>query len=205
MRDLRLAAWVLAASVAYAVLRYNVFGTVSAEQIPIYIANKAISVASLVLLGLSRVVEEKPRRKWLGFVGLGGALVHLMMSLLVLQPAYLPRHFKPDATMKWNVELSVLAGVVSLVLLLWLAYSAGTQPVERQAPKSSLVRGFGRIALALVALHTLTLGYFTWAELGKWPGAMPPITMLSFGIAMVACLLPRSSKPPSARSDHDGT
>lgn len=205
MRDVRLAAWVFAASFAYAIVRYNVFGTVSAEQIPIYVANKAISVASLVLLGLSRLVDAKPRRKWLGFAGLAGALVHLMMSLLVLQPAYLPRHFKPDNAMRWNVETSVLAGVLSIVLLLWLAYAATTRPIEGQSPGSSLLRGVGRIALALVAVHTLLLGYFTWPEIHKWPGGMPPITLLSFGMALVVCLLPRGSKPPPARDDQAGT
>lgn len=194
MRDLRLAAWILAASVTYAIVRYNVFGTVSPEQIPIYVANKAISVASLVLLGLSRVVDEKPRRKWLGFVGLAGALIHLMMSLLVLQPAYLPRHFQPDGAMRWNAEASILAGILSLVGLLWLAYAAATHPLERQSPASSLVMGLGRIALALVAMHTLLLGYPTWPEVAKWPGGMPPITLLSFVLATAVCLLPRGRR-----------
>lgn len=197
MRDVRLAAWVFAASLAYAIARYNVFGTVSVDQIPLYIVNKALSVASLVLLGLSRVVQDKARRKWLGFVGLGGALVHAFMSLLVLQPAYLPKHFKPDHAMHWNAETSMLAGVVSTVVLVWLAYVSTKRPVESQSNATSLVPGMGRIALALVAVHTLLLGYLTWPELQKWPGGMPPITMLSFGMALVACLLPPRRRPPS--------
>jgi voltage-gated potassium channel Kch len=189
MRDVRLAAWVFAASLAYAIARYNVFGTVSVDQIPLYIVNKALSVASLVLLGLSRVVDDKARRKWLGFVGLGGALVHCFMSLLVLQPAYLPKHFKPDHAMQWNAETSMLAGLVSTVVLVWLAWVSNQRPVETQRT-TSLVPGLGRIALALVAVHTLLLGYTTWPELQKWPGGMPPITLLSFGVAVVTCLLP---------------
>jgi energy-converting hydrogenase Eha subunit A len=197
MRDLRLAAWVLAASFGYAVVRYHVFGSVSAEQLPIFVANKAISVASLVLLGLSRLVDEKPRRKWLGFVGLAGALIHLMMSLLVLAPAYLPKHFKPDGMMQWNVEASILAGVLSLVALLWLGFAAGTHPIERQRPTTSLVLRLGRIALGLTAVHALLLGYSTWAAVDQWPGSLPPITMISFGIAAAMCVLPRRRRTTS--------
>ena len=68
--DGKLIAGVLAASLGYAVVRYNVFGGVSADQLPVFVTNKAISVGSLVLLGVSRVVIDKPRRKHLGLIGL---------------------------------------------------------------------------------------------------------------------------------------
>lgn len=192
VRDARLVAGVLAASLAYAIVRYNVFGAVSYEHIPVYVANKALSFSSLVLLGLSRLTPDKPRRKHLGLVGLGLALLHVLLSLLVLDPAYLPKHYVAGGRMQWNAELSMLAGSLSTIALLWLAYETATRPLQQQPVGSSLLPGLGRAALALVGVHTLLLGYGVWLDVGGWPAGMPPITMASFALATVFCLKRRS-------------
>ena len=49
---------VLAASTAYAVVRYNVFGGVSVANLPAYVLNKSVSVSAvcfLLLAALSRL------------------------------------------------------------------------------------------------------------------------------------------------------
>jgi len=191
VRDVSVVAGVLAASLAYAVLRYNVFGDVSVEQIPVFVANKAISVASLAMLGISGVVADKARRKHAGLLGLALALAHLMLSLLVLDPAYLPKHYLETGRMRWNGEASMLAGIVATVLVLWLGHVTTTRPATAQVPGTSLVPGVGRIVLLLVAVHTLLLGYGAWLDVGGWPGAMPPITLLSFAGAIGFVLLRR--------------
>lgn len=190
--DGKLIAGVLAASLGYAVVRYNVFGGVSADQLPVFVTNKAISVGSLVLLGVSRVVIDKPRRKHLGLIGLALALLHVMLSLLVLQPTYLAKLYLADGKMQWFGELSMLTGAIATVLLLWLAYATTTRPLPDQRPGSSLLPSVGRIVLALVAVHNLLLGASVWMNPAGWPGGLPPITLLSFVIATGLCVLPKS-------------
>ena len=193
VKDARLAAGVLAASLAYAILRYNVFGTVAWEQLPLFVGNKAIAVTSLVLLGLSRLVADPERRKDLGLAGLAFALVHVLLSFVVIDPAYLPKLFGRAGTLTWGAETSMLAGGVATVLLLWLAYATLKNPIERQPHATSLLPGIARVMLLLVAVHAATLGYGVWLAPSTWPGSMPPITLWSFLLAAAFCVLPRRS------------
>lgn len=195
MRDARLAAGVLAASLAYAILRYNVFGSVSWEQLPLFVGNKAISVTSLVLLGMSRVVADRERRKDLGLAGLALALVHVLLSFVVLDRAYLPAQFTDAGKLRWGAEVSMLVGAIATALLLWLAYATLVRAIHEQPHATSLLPGIARWMLVLVALHNLALGYAGWIDTGRWPGTMPPITLLSFLLAAAFCVMPRRAAP----------
>lgn len=195
MNDARLAAGVLAASLAYAVLRYNVFGTVAWEQLPLFVANKAIAVTGLVLLGLSRLVADRERRKDLGLVGLAFTLVHVLLSFVIIAPMYLPKQFTQAGTLRWGAETSLLAGAIATVLLLSLAYATLQKPIERHAHATSLLPGIARVMLLLVAVHAAALGYTVWLDVAGWPGAMPPITLWSFLLAAAFCVLPRRAAP----------
>ena len=44
---------ILVLSMTYAVLRYNILGTVPLKDIPLFILNKAVSLSSLILLTAS--------------------------------------------------------------------------------------------------------------------------------------------------------
>jgi hypothetical protein len=195
VRDARLAAGVLAASLAYAILRYNVFGTVSWEQLPLFVGNKAIAVTSLVLLGMSRLVVDRPRRKALGLTGLSLAIVHVLLSFVVLDPAYLGSHYLDTGRLRWGAEVSILTGALATALLLWLGYTTAIKPVERQSGALGLLPGIARMMLVLVAVHTAALGYVVWFDTSTWPGTMPPITMLSSLLAIAFCVLPRRPSP----------
>jgi hypothetical protein len=195
MHDARLVAGVFLASLAYAVVRYNVFSTVDWQQLPVFVTNKAVSVAALVLLGISRVVVEKARRKHLGLVGAAFAALHVVLSLMVLEPAYLPKLYLPSALMTGNAELSMLAGAVATVLLGWLLYVTLERPLDVQSSGVSLVRGLGRFVLVLVAAHVAFIGWSGWLDVAKWPGHLPPITLWSFAIAVGFCLLPKARRP----------
>jgi len=195
VRDARLAAGVLAASLAYAIVRYNAFGSVSWEQLPLFVGNKAIAVTSLVLLGMSRVVADRERRKDLGLAGLAFALVHVLLSFVVLDRAYLPAQFTDAGKLHWGAEVSMLVGAIATALLLWLAYATLLRPIDRQAHATSLLPGIARWMLVLVAVHNLALGYAGWIDTERWPGTLPPITLLSFLLAAAFCVMPRRAGP----------
>ena len=190
VQDVRLVVSVFAVSLAYAVLRYNVFAGVDGAQVPVFITNKAISVASVVMLGISRVVSDKPRRKHLGLFGVALAALHVLLSLMLFHPAYLAKLYRPNGTMTAAAELSMLAGAIATVLLGWKLYATVMRPLDRQIAGTSLVRGLGRFTLVLVAAHVACIGAAGWLELAKWPGGLPPITLLSCLIALGFCVMP---------------
>jgi hypothetical protein len=190
MRDATLVAVIFGVSVAYAVVRYNVFKGVSYEQMPLYVTNKAVAVTSLVLLGVARLVADKRRRKGLGIAAAVLAGVHVLISYVVMQPAYLDQLYLPSGTLRWNGEVSMLAGALAAVPIAWLVHATAARPLEVQVDRS-LLPGLGRAALALVALHALFMGYAGWLDVASWPGMMPPLTLLSFLVALACLSWPR--------------
>lgn len=141
MRDARLAAGVLAASLAYAIVRYNAFGSVSWQQLPLFVGNEPIAVTSLVQHGMSRVVADHQRCKHLGLAGLALALIHVLLSFVVLDRAYLPAQFTDAGRLRWGAEVSMLVGAIATALLLWLAYATLQRPIDRHdaAPRRAAV------------------------------------------------------------------
>lgn len=198
MRDGKLIASVFAVSLAYAIARYNVFKGVLWEHLPVYVVNKAIAVTAVVLLGLSRRVFEKQRRKQLGLVAALLAAVHVMLSMMVLDPYYMPSMYTPSNVMTLETELSMLSGTLAAGLLLWLGYATATHPLAGQSHGTSLVLGLGRTVLVLLALHVAFYGIAGWVAPSTWPGGMPPLTLLSFLTATGFCLLPRAGRAPAS-------
>jgi hypothetical protein len=196
MRDGKLIAGVLAVSLAYAVVRYHVFKGVPWDQLAVYTTNKAVAVAALALFGVSRLVRQPARRKHLGLVGAMFAALHAMLSFTVLEPSYFPAIHRAGGAMTWQGETSMLVAAIASMLLLWLAYASLHRPADVQVEGTSLVRGLGRIVLGLVALHVLVLGYAVWLDVDTWPGRLPPITLLSFAIALGFTVLPRVKTRP---------
>ncbi|HWB75780.1 MAG TPA: hypothetical protein VG755_12520 [Nannocystaceae bacterium] len=192
MPDGRLVAGVFLASLAYAIVRYNVFGTVDWQQVPVFVTNKAISVASLVMLGVSRVVVDKARRKRLGLVGAALAGLHVLLSFMVLDRSYIAKLYQPSGAMTGATEWSMLAAAIATTLLGWLLYATALRPLDTQSQGTSLVRGLARIVLVLTALHVAFIGWPVWITPATWPGKLPPITLLSCALALVFCLMPRA-------------
>ena len=173
-----IAARVLVATLAYAVIRYAVFGRTPLSQLPVFLANKAIGVTGLVMTGAAMVTNGS-RRAAFGATGAALVLLHVVLSLLVLTPSYLGKLFDTHGRLTAAGEWSMLAGAIAGVIMLALA----SRPSDGSA-SGSLIPGAGRWILALSALHVLALGYPSWSDPAQWPGHLPPISMLSFLIAV---------------------
>ena len=77
----------------------------------------------------------------------------------------------------------MLAGVIGLILLIWLGVMTVTS-----GDTSSQIKLKGRLVrlvLIFSAIHVFFMGYTGWADFSHWPGMMPPITLVSFVIAVV--------------------
>jgi hypothetical protein len=173
-----IAAWVFVVSLTYAVVRYMVFGSVPPSQLPVFLSNKAISVTALVMTGLSMVTNGS-RRAALGAIGAALVLLHVVLSLIVLTPAYLGKLFDTRGTLTAAGEWSMLAGAIAGLIMVRLARRPSDEPGS-----GSLIPGAGQWILALTALHVLALGYPSWIDPVHWPGHLPPISMLSFLVAV---------------------
>lgn len=194
MSDRKLLAGSIAAGLAYAIIRYNVFKGVPWEQLPVYVANKAIALAGLMLLGLSRVVVEKHRRKTLGLTGALLVAVHVLMSLILAGPEYYASFYGATGQMTLSASLSMLLGALGTGGLLWLFYVTTVRPVRGQSHRTSLVPGLGRFILFFTAAHVALIGVGGWFDVASWPGSLPPITLLSFAIAAILCVMPKVRK-----------
>lgn len=164
----------------------NVFGDVSVEQIPMYVLNKSVSFAGLILLGWSRCEGDPARRRELGTLALALVVVHVVLSLTLLNPAYFAKFFHTSGLMTWQAEASMLAGALAFLAICWLFLaSQGRRERSATSRRASLVPGLGRVMLALTAGHVALMGYAGWLTPSRWHGYLPPITLLSFAAALI--------------------
>lgn len=179
---------ILAVTTAYAALRYNVFKGIAWEHLPLYVANKAVAWTSITLLAVAAVQAVARRQELLSsrYVAQSAALgaAHVLMTLVLLSPPRYPDLF--DVTMQLTMvgELALLAGVIG-------------------AACAAMVRRSRAAALLLpvaVAGHCALLGARNWATPAKWPGNMPPITLICAVVAAVASVC---SIGWALRSAHD--
>ncbi len=173
------------AALGYAVMRYVVFGEVEPAQVPVYIFNKALAVASVIFLLYAGIAHRNglaaDSRRW-GRASLHAAFVHILLSMAILRPEYFPRFH--DAAGKLNFDGgSVIAfGVATSWLSLMLT--------RNRVIRLPVVRRRVIIASGLCLLgHLIPVGMAgnSWLAIEKWPGGLPPMSLLSF-IAVLAAM-----------------
>ncbi|MFN3168182.1 MAG: hypothetical protein ACE37H_14060 [Phycisphaeraceae bacterium] len=199
MRVLLLALISLALASVYAVLRYHdvFFGVHPADQLPLYILNKAVSWAALVMIALAvgarpiarlsadKLAWLKRDRRAIGMIGFGFAAVHSAMSFALLSPSYYGKLYLESGKMNTWGELSMLTGIVGMALLVWQANLAKANHGEARRT----LRRLGWSVLGLTAVHVAAMGWPGWLEPSAWPGGLPPITLWSFVVALTGLVL----------------
>ena len=186
----------------YAVVRYHVVKGVSWEHFPLYIANKAISLSAVFLIGASyligktiRVFEDDfPKRliliKFCGLMGFSLAAIHAFMSLLLFSPHYYEKFFHESGKMNLTGELSMAFGVLSLWCLSVTAITSLPYMYEAVgAERWKRGQRMGYVCLALVAGHVVVMGFSGWLAPSGWPAYLPPISMIAFIAAMFPLLV----------------
>ena len=207
---------IAAASFAYAAIRYVVLGPVAAAQLPLYVTNKALSLASLLCLALAIVAGRRTRRepsehplhpRRLGQAALAFATLHAVASLLLLRPSYFAAWFDERGLLLGRIEAAMLVGGVAWLLLLRLGrafrLAEFANARERETSHRSQLdagdtarnavqgKGFGTIILLLIAAHSALIGAHGWFEPARWHGGMPPITLLACVAAVLALVVRR--------------
>ena len=183
---------------AYAIVRYNVLSDVAWTHLPLYIINKSVALAGIVLIALAYLVGKvfggahgservRSKAKFLGLAGFSMITVHVLMAMVLLSPAYFEKFYEASGKFNLTGEVTFLFGV--------LAYGCLLFPAIATLPYMYDALGMGRwlrsqhmgyVALGLACGHTFSMGYKGWIDVAGWPGWMPPITLLGFLSALVA-------------------
>lgn len=176
---------------AYTVFRYLVFGPKSPENIPLYLANKAISMTSVLALLFAAIAYYRKipamSRAW-GKVSLHSAALHIMMSVPLINPYYYPSYYN------WGVEKMNHVG--ELVMLFGILGAYFYYMIVRSEPGSEDMRKYKIIASFFVGAHIFEMGAGGWLKYQDWHGGMPPITLITTLAAWAAMVLVFLRKAP---------
>ena len=189
---------VFGAAVAYAILRYHLAGDVAWRHFPLFILNKATSLAAVLFVACSYLVgkiinwhdDDKALRlvviKFCGLMGFFLAGIHAFLSVCLLTPAYFAKYFDAAGRLNLQGELGMTVGVFGLFFLMSPAIT--TLPMMPKAlggQRWKRTQRLGYLALLLVAAHLVILGLKGWLAPRGWTAGLPPISLLAFLAVLV--------------------
>jgi len=187
--------------ILYAILRYIVFQGVDPVHFPLYIVNKIFSTSGLFFLSVSyamgkirhkKLKDKQVKIEFMKFFGMAGfslSAMHVFISMIILTPSYYPKFYNGEM-MNFTGELSMLMGVLSIFFFTIPAIT--TIPFMQEAvgiKKWQKGQRVGYLGLLTALLHVIIMGYSGWLEVEKWPGYLPPITLIATLIAIVPLYL----------------
>jgi DMSO/TMAO reductase YedYZ heme-binding membrane subunit len=191
-------------SVAYAVVRYHLAGDVPWRHLPLFILNKATSLAAVIFIACSYLIgkvihwydhDHALRLVVIKFCGLMGfflAAGHAIFSLCLLTPAYYPKFFDEGGRLSLTGELAMSLGVVAIFFLLSPAIT--TLPMMPKAiggVRWKRAQHGGYAALVPVVAHLVVMGYKDWLNPQGWQGGIPPVSLVAVIAAIVPLLVKR--------------
>ena len=188
---------VFGGAVLYAVVRYHLASDVPWEHFPLFILNKATSLAAVIFVGASYLIgpvirwhNQSPRKlvviKFCGLMGLSLAFMHAFMAVCLLSPAYFGKWFGEDGRLSGAAELGLGAGIVGLWALTMPAIT--TLPMMPKAiggKRWKRAQRMGYLCLALVVVHMVAFGWKGWLAPSTWPAGLPPISLIAALAAFV--------------------
>lgn len=186
-------------------------GTTAVDQLPLNMTNKALALAAVGVLAVAMTVGPIVRRKPeitpehplhprpLGWAVLSLGLAHTVASTLMMSPVYMDKFYPVEedvSRMHLAGEMSMIAGVLALMMLLWqalLSHRIELAPAERPAPA---LRHLGMVAMCLAGLHVAFMGYDGWFDLDSpqtlWLAydrwrlyVLPPSTFIGMTLVVV--------------------
>ncbi len=195
---------VFGAALIYSIARYHIAGDVEWRHFPLFILNKATSLAAVVFVSCSYLVgkifrwhdDNRTMRlvviKFCGLMGFFLAGIHALFSLSLLTPAYYAKYFDAGGRLNLQGELAMSVGVVALFLLMGPAIT--TLPMMPKAlggVRWKRNQHLGYAALILILVHLVVLGLKGWLAPSGWQAGLPPISLLAAVAALIPLLVKR--------------
>jgi DMSO/TMAO reductase YedYZ heme-binding membrane subunit len=187
---------VFGGALAYSVLRYHVASEVSWSHFPLFILNKATSLAAVVFIACSYLVrkvirwhKDDPKLqlvviKFCGLMGFSLAAVHAFFSVCLLTPAYFAKFFADDGRLNLMGESGLAVGVVALwALALPAITTLPMMPKALGGIRWKRSQRMGYLCLSLISAHMLFFGVNGWLSPQEWPWKLPPISLLAVAAA----------------------
>ena len=181
----------------YAACRYVVFGDIAVDQLPAFIANKAFAftIAALLLMAAIKARSESygtnndatnsssvinsasvinyGRWAWQLLI------LHGLMSSVLFSAQHYPKFFDQGIA-NLTGQLVILAGVLAAL---------GFYRLQKfQAQGLSNSESLKGLCALLLAAHVVAMSG-SWLSPEKWPGYLPPVSLLSFLLATTAAIL----------------
>ena len=135
--------------------------------------------------------------RFCGLMGFFLAAGHALFSLCLWSPAYYGKYFDDGGRLNLQGETAMAVGVLALFFL--LSPALATLPMMPKAIGGwRWKRGqrAGYVALILVVVHLVVLGWKGWLAPRGWHGGIPPVSL----VAVIAALVPLLVK---RRLEHD--
>ena len=192
----------IALSVGYAILRYHIVGTVPWSSFPLFILNKGICLAGILLLALNfglgplRNMGVNVPTRWidarqaLGMTGFLLILFHVLMSFMLFKPEIFGKFFAADGSLTLFASLSMLGGISAFVVL-W-AYNLTFQTHMREDARFIRFitsRKFMLWSMLLSGGHLFFMGYEGWLAPSAWQVGLPPISLIAFSFFAVCYVI----------------
>ena len=189
---------VFGAALGYSILRYHITSEVAWTHFPLFILNKATSLAAVVFVACSYLIgrfirwhNDDPKLKlvvikFCGLMGFSLAAIHAFFSVCLLNPAYFAKFFADDGRLNLVGELGLAVGIVALWAVAIPAIT--TLPVMPKAiggQRWKRSQRMGYLCLSLVVAHMVVFGLKGWLTPEKWPWGLPPISMLAVTAAAI--------------------
>lgn len=171
----------------YAIARYIILGDVSWNQLPAFIANKAISwstVMYVVLTGYYFMKKNHNLTKEWGRLAFHFALLHIILSFGLFSPEYYPKFFSGNLLTLLG-ELMLISGGIAI-------YSF--YRIKKHKVHNTLSIRFELIGITAVSIHLVSMGIPGWFSPAEWHGGLPPISLINFVLVIIAGILYLNSK-----------
>lgn len=211
--------WAFVLCLAYAFVRYNIARHVPYDQLPLYIANKAVALSTVIIIGLSfvlgplahfwptKISRFVPLKKAYGLIGFGLAALHAIMSLVLLSPAYYSRLYLDSGKLTGTGELTMVLGILAFLIFSIVAATSLPGMDKALSPDQwKRMMRLGYVAYFLVLLHVGFMGWGGWWRASSWQWGLASISLISsFVIVLVMCLrllVAGSHREPTTHIDH---
>ncbi|MBX3043068.1 MAG: hypothetical protein KIT33_02360 [Candidatus Kapabacteria bacterium] len=175
----------------YAYIRYVLFKGLDFAESGTYIINKAfagaavLSVSTAYLISsLSKAGNHTARKlsKYKRYFGLSGfyfMCLHVFFGLRIINPQFFPAFFDDSSMMNNYGYTIIFLGIAGFAGFLVPAVTSISKVMQGLSPKSWLkLQRTGYFAFFIIFIHSSWMGAVNWTKIEKWPGLMPPITMI---------------------------
>ncbi|MCB0283570.1 MAG: hypothetical protein KDF60_13380 [Calditrichaeota bacterium] len=173
---------VISLTTLYSIIRYLINGPVSINNLPVFILNKSVAMASVLFLTFSifnYLKNDDRKKQFWGTVMFHSVCIHILLSSLILSKAYYPKFFGPEK-MNLTGELVLLFGVLAAYF-----FTIAKQKQSQLVTK----RRLQIFALLFLSAHLVSMDISGWIHVSKWNGGFPPISLISFIFSLSSIFL----------------